>query len=126
MLTIRSTASAVALSLAFATTACGPRAAVDETAGVRLAVDNSRGPLGTVRVWLVPEGGVRRLVGTVGSTATDTLSISAPIRGGTYRLQAEPATGGRILSREFELIGRSPFIQWDLGANVVFISYAGS
>ena len=41
---------------------------------------------------------------------------------GEFRLRAEPATGGQILSQPFRFLAGPTIVRWDLGSNTVFVS----
>lgn len=111
----------VSLTLA-ALTACGTMGGRSGDPEAQIIVDNAHGPLGTVQVWLVPDIGPRNLLGNVGSARVDTLELRTPPTGGEYRLRAEPAAGGQIVSRPFRFLTGRTLVRWDLGQNSVFIS----
>lgn len=103
-------------------TACGGMRTGGDDVVARIIVDNQHGPLGTVQVWVVPETGIRRLIGNVGSARVDTLTFSVPTSSVAYRLRAEPATGGQLLSRPFHFLAGPTIVRWELGQNVIFVS----
>lgn len=115
----------LSLSL-FIVAACGSLGGRGGEPAARIVVDNENGPLGSVQIWLVPEVGPRNLLGNVGSAAIDTLELTVPPTGGQYRLRAEPAAGGQIVSREFRFLAGQSIVRWDLGVNSVFVTQAGT
>ena len=102
--------------------ACGSAGGRSGEPAARIVVDNANGPLGTVQIWLVPDVGPRNLLGNVGSAQVDTLELNVPPTGGQYRLRADPAAGGQIVSRPFRFLAGQSIVRWDLGVNSVFVT----
>lgn len=116
----RTTWLAALLLTAFA--ACATMGGVSSENAARIIVDNQHGPLGTVQIWVVPETGIRSLIGNVGAARIDTLTFGIPTAAGEYRLRAEPATGGEIFSRPFRFLSGPTVVRWDLGSNTLFVT----
>lgn len=90
--------------------------AADGTAGA-VEVVNDLIPPTALTIYLVPESGVRRLLGNVGPSQTRVLEIQNPIPG-QHRLMGRTTGGQEIFSNPIA-IGASDTLHWDLSSNIV-------
>lgn len=110
---------ALAALAGLTTTGCATASeagAADNAAFV--VVDNSTATLTQATIYAIPDGGVRKRLGTVGLQDQERFAIQDVIPGGEYRLQANIGTDV-VTSRSFTL-GRGDTVQWDLKTNSIF------
>jgi hypothetical protein len=95
--------------------AAGATAAVDRELVVR--VENNLAPATALTVWLEPEAGTRRMLGTIDPRGDSSFPLDALVDG-RFRLFARTAAGAEIASDPF-----TPMIpgvvRWDVTANTV-------
>lgn len=75
----------------------------------------------SLTVHLVPENGVRRLLGNVTPGETQRLTVSGALAGGRYRLLARTTGGADLVSDPFSL-SEGETVTWDLQSNIVRVS----
>jgi len=80
---------------------------------ISVQVTNDILPGRTVVVWMVPETGSRRRLGSVSPNARGSFNYLPGARSMDYRLVAEVDGGGRETSLRFTLVGISG-IRWDV------------
>lgn len=90
--------------------------AVDPNA-VAVTVNNDLVPPASITVWMVPETGSRRRLGTISPNGQDTFSFS-PTSAGEYRILAEHVGGGSTTSNPVVLNGVRT-LTWSLSNSVV-------
>lgn len=87
--------------------------------GSAVVVDNNLIPPTALTVYLVPEAGVRRLLGNVSPSQTRTLTIgTAPP--GQHQLMAR-TTSGREIESNVVSFGAADTLRWDLTSNIVTV-----
>ena len=93
----------------------GEVSAEPEPTGDRISVqvNNDILPGRTVVVWLVPETGSRRRLGSIPPNGRGSFNYLPGIRSMDYRLVAEKDGGGRETSTQFALVGVSG-VRWNL------------
>lgn len=102
----------------------GNRAEPGEAGGdevVRVVITNDGTIPTQVRVYLVQEGGVDIMLGSMSTLGTETLTGRAPVIGGTYQLRAVGGTDHVLVSPRVQLRGNET-ISWDMRRNVVRIN----
>ncbi len=80
---------------------------------ISVQVTNDRVPGRTVVVWMVPQTGSRRRLGSVPPNATRNFKFSPRARDIDHRLVAEIEAGGSMTSDPFTLVGVSG-VSWTL------------
>ncbi|HSJ08870.1 MAG TPA: hypothetical protein VK928_03130 [Longimicrobiales bacterium] len=88
---------------------------------VEVMVNNDLLPSTAVTVWMVPESGARRQLGTVAPMTTKTFAFSPTGATGQYRLVAEHVGGGSTQSGSVILTGLSG-IHWNLTNPAVHVT----
>jgi hypothetical protein len=91
--------------------------AADGSRDAGVEVHNDLIPPAALTIYLVPESGVRRLIGNVGPGQTRTLSIREPMAG-RHRLLARTTGGNDIVSNSIT-IGAMDTLRWNLSSNIV-------
>jgi hypothetical protein len=82
---------------------------------ILIRVENDMNPPSSLSIYLVPEGGIRRLLGTINGSGTVRIE-NPPI--GRYRLLARTDLGREIISDPvIPVMGAS--LKWDLYTNVI-------
>lgn len=80
---------------------------------ISIQVTNDLMPGRTVVVWMIPETGSRRRLGSVPPNGLGSFNYLPGIRSMDYRLVAEKDGGGRETSTQFALVGVSG-VRWNL------------
>jgi hypothetical protein len=93
------------------------QAAADVDRELVVRVQNDLVPPTALTVWLQPEAGARRMLGTVEAQAAATFPIDAAADGG-YRLVARTAAGAEIASGPFTPLIPGA-VRWEVAANAV-------
>lgn len=75
----------------------------------------------SLTVHLVPENGVRRLLGNVSPGGTEQLSVRGALAAGRYRLLARTTGGNDLVSDPFSL-SEGETVTWDLQSNIIRVS----
>jgi hypothetical protein len=103
--------------------ACAAREARSYEAvdGVRVAIDQRAVPVGSLRIWLTPENGSPRLLGTTDGFGVDTLRVAFALGADSYRLVAELAGGRQVASNLFTVTAPRLIVSWNLATNTVFV-----
>lgn len=96
--------------------ATGSNAAAGE-ATAAVEVRNDLIPPTPLTIYLVPESGVRRLLGNVGPSQTRILPIRDPLPG-QHRLMGRTTGGNEIYSNRIT-VGGADTLRWDLSSNIV-------
>ncbi|MGH7470169.1 MAG: hypothetical protein ACRENP_19660 [Longimicrobiales bacterium] len=108
-------ASALLLVAACATASPGSTSTVD------IVIENNLIPPGTVTIYLVPRGGIERLLGTVTSSGRRSLQYRGLPPVGEHRLFARTISGQTISSNTFVMDGVLA-LEWSLASNFVRIT----
>lgn len=87
---------------------------------LRVVVQNDGAIAAQVRVYLVPGSGPEIQLGSLSTLGTETLTASAPMIQGTYRLVARGGTNYELASPPVQLRGNET-ITWDMRRNVVLL-----
>ena len=74
----------------------------------------------SLTVSLVPEGGVRRVLGSVSPNGNSSLRVRGALTGGRYRLLARTTGGADLLSDPFSL-GDGEQETWNVQSNIVTV-----
>ncbi|MGH7461083.1 MAG: hypothetical protein ACREMA_08650 [Longimicrobiales bacterium] len=90
------------------------------TSVVNVHVQNDLIPPGPVTVYLVPESGIERMLGTI-SSGPRTLQYTGLPPVGTQRLVARTSNGRNIISSAFVIDGVVA-LEWSLASNLVRIT----
>lgn len=90
---------------------------------VVVRVNNNLIPPTSLSVYMVPEVGARRLLGTVPPGSDRTLRFNPIGAGGTYRLVGETVGGTDIPSTPFSLAGAA-VVNWDVQSRIATVSGA--
>ncbi|HEX2166665.1 MAG TPA: hypothetical protein VHG09_05445 [Longimicrobiales bacterium] len=118
----RHAAAVCAILLASACASSGTTADGTETVdpdAVAVTVNNDLIPPSSVTVWIVPESGSRRRLGTLSPNGQETFSFS-PTGVGEYRLLAEHLAGGSTVSNPF-VLSDARTLTWRLSSSVVLV-----
>jgi hypothetical protein len=91
--------------------------ATEGAATAAVEVRNDLIPPTSLTIYLVPESGVRRLLGNVGPSQTRVLAIRDPMPG-QHRLMGRTTGGNEIYSNRIN-VGVSDTLRWDLSSNIV-------
>ena len=75
----------------------------------------------SLTVYLVPESGVRRLLGNVTPGESQRLAVRGALPAGRHRLMARTTSGTDLLSDPFSM-SDGETVTWDLQSNIVRIS----
>jgi hypothetical protein len=125
-MTIASASSAVRavggiLLTALVLTSCASRGETEGGDGndVILTVVNDRIPGTMLTIYAVPDGGVRRMLGTVAAGETATFEFSAA--GGQYRFVARELGGRQLVSPPITVVPPE-LVDWRLQTNMVLPS----
>lgn len=115
-------ASLIALSscASSGTTGGDDAAAVVSGDAVAVRVSNDLVPPATITVWMVPETGGRRRLGTVTPNGQETFSFSPGVRSMEHRLLAEVTGGAEHQSNPFDLVAATA-VRWSVSAPNVSI-----
>ena len=113
---MKRTLAALAVVLASACASSQPGA----ESVVTIAVENNTIPPGPVTVYLVPGGGIERILGTAPSSRITTLQYRGLAPVGEHRLVARAISGRTIASNTFLMDGVQA-IEWSLASNFVQI-----
>ena len=87
---------------------------------VAVTINNDIVPPASVTVWMVPENGGRRRLGTVNPNGQQTFNFSPGVRSMEHRLVAETTGGGDRESNPFTLVAVSG-VRWNLSGPTVSI-----
>jgi hypothetical protein len=112
-------ASVAALMLATTVAAC---ATSTEGAGmndVGVEVRNDLVPSAALTIYVVPETGARRLLGSVSPAQTKMLSFRE-LSVGQYRLMARTTAGNEIVSNPI-VLANAKTLRWDLSSNILTV-----
>ena len=90
---------------------------------VAVRVNNNLIPPTSLSVYMVPEVGARRLLGTVPPGSNRTLRYNPVGVGGTYRLVGETVGGTDIPSTPFSLTGAG-VVNWDVQSRIATVTDA--
>jgi hypothetical protein len=96
--------------------ACASAGGGDPDLEMTISVVNDRIPSSNISIYIVPDRGIRRLLGNVGAGDTATFSFSAT--GTQYRLLARTTGGDELLSPLFSAIPPET-LRWTLRSNIV-------
>lgn len=120
MKTIRNTFMAVAfVALAGCSSAAGSGGGAQPAAGgVAIQVTNDIVPPATVTIWMAPETGARRRLGTISPNGQQTFNFSPGIRSMEHRLVAEASGASDMTSNPFILEGVQS-VQWNVSSVAV-------
>ena len=109
--------SATVAALLLAACASAP---AGSTSVVNIHVQNDLIPPGPVTVYLVPESGIERMLGTIAS-GPRTLQYKGLPPVGTQRLVARTSSGRNVVSSAFVIDGVVA-LEWSLSSNLVRIT----
>jgi hypothetical protein len=87
---------------------------------VAVTVNNDLVPPSTLTVWMVPETGARRRLGSLTPNATQTFNFSPGVRAMEHRLVAESTGGSDVTSNPFVLDAVSG-LRWNVSSPNVSI-----
>jgi hypothetical protein len=82
---------------------------------VAVTVNNDLVPPSTITVWMVPETGARRRLGTLTPNGTQTFNFSPGVRAMEHRLVAETTGGSDVTSNPFVLDAVSG-VRWNVSS----------
>jgi hypothetical protein len=123
--------SSVVIALTVALAACassgtsgGEGAGGASGDAVTVRIVNDLVPPATITVWMVPETGARRRLGTVTPNGEETLSFAPGIRSMEHRLVAEATGGSDRTSNPFTLTGVAG-LRWNVSSPNVSIDMGG-
>jgi hypothetical protein len=88
---------------------------------VNIVIENNLIPGGTVTVYLVPQAGIERLLGTVTSSGRQNLTYRGLPPVGEHRLVARTTSGRSIISNTFVMDGVLG-LEWSLASNFVRVT----
>jgi hypothetical protein len=114
-------ALALALLPACATAGGGTTDEPTADAPARVVVNNNLVVPTSLTISIVPETGVRRLLGNVPPGGRATLPYNDPGIAGRFRLLARSTAGRDLLSDPFTFNGRGT-ITWDLQSNIIRVT----
>lgn len=112
----------LALSLSFLPAcATGAMEAESGAAGdeIIVRVNNNLIPPAAITVSIVPDVGIRQLLGAATPSETATFEYEAGAVVSQYRLVAEPTGRPPVVSREFVLTDSDAVVEWDLNLNTI-------
>lgn len=114
------TSLAVVIALTFGACASGGGGATGEAddpagEGVSVQVNNDYVPSSQVTVWMVPESGSRRRLGTIPPNGRQTFNYSPNILDMDHHLLAEVSGGQNSQTTPFTLVGVSA-VRWDISS----------
>ena len=89
----------------------------DGSTSAAVEVQNDLIPPASLTIYLVPESGVRHILGDVGPSQTRVLNIRDPLPG-QHRFMARTTSGSEIVSNPFA-VSASDTLRWDLSSNIV-------
>ena len=90
---------------------------------IAVRVNNNLIPPTSLSVYMVPDVGARRLLGTVPPSSNRTLRFNPVGVGGTYRLVGETVGGTDIASTPFSLTGAG-IVNWDVQSRIATVTDA--
>ena len=105
-------------------TAGGGEGAAVAGDAVAVRVNNDVVPPTTITVWMVPETGARRRLGTVTPNGQETFSFAPGIRSMEHRLMAETTEGGDRTTNPFTLVAVSG-VRWNVSSPNVGLDRGG-
>ncbi len=125
MLRIRSSLAVLALLAVTFLAACASGGGMQGTAdagptGATVLVNNNLAVPTSLTVSLVPENGVRRLLGNVSPSGSATLAVRGVVGGGRYRLLGRTNNGNDLVSDPFTLSDGDQ-VTWNLQNNIVTV-----
>ncbi|HEX7091506.1 MAG TPA: hypothetical protein VF192_15305 [Longimicrobiales bacterium] len=103
----------------------GQEGAARGGSALSIRVANDLVPPGTIVVWIIPELGARRRLGTIPPDGEQSFSYVPGDRTMEYRLMAQTAEGREIMSDPFTLQGASA-LSWRASSRVVTLGSAGT
>ena len=127
MLRIRSSLAVLALlAVTFLAACASAGGGMEGTAdtgptAVTVVVNNNLTIPTSLTVSLVPENGVRRVLGSVSPNGNASLGVRGAITGGRYRLLARTTNGNDLVSDPFSL-GDGAQVTWNVQSNIVTVS----
>jgi hypothetical protein len=91
---------------------------------VAITINNDLVPPASVTIWMVPENGGRRRLGTVNPNGEQTFNFSPGVRSMEHRLVAEATGGSDRESNPFTLVATSG-VRWSISGPTVSIQRGG-
>ncbi len=91
---------------------------------VTIRVTNDMIPPTPITVWIAPETGSRRRLGTIEPSRQGTFTFTPGIRSMDHRLVAEPSTGNDVTTTPFTLEGVT-VVRWTTSSTVVTLERGG-
>ncbi len=116
---MRSRLAAAAAALLLAACASAPSGSQTQNV-VNIHIQNDLIPPGPVTVYLVPESGIERMLGTITSSGQRTLQYKGLPPVGAHRLVARRLSGNNVVSNIFVMDGVLA-LEWSLASNFVRI-----
>jgi hypothetical protein len=110
----------VGVVLATALSACATvhRSPAGGAGDLVVHVENNMAPPGAVDVWLLPQGGDERALGSTPATSAKIWRLRDMRTTARYRLMARREDSATVISRPFDL-GPLEVVRWDIALNVV-------
>lgn len=113
--------AAVLLAACASTGQAGGAAADDGPATATVVVNNNLTIPAPLSVYLVPEAGVRRLLGNVSPGEASPMAVTGALAPGRYRLLARTNGGADRVSDPFAL-SEGERVTWNLQSNIVSVT----